>query len=34
MKIIKNSDDIYVEFKEKSVDNLVGLYEFLENSFH
>ncbi|MEO1928255.1 MAG: nucleotidyltransferase domain-containing protein [Nautiliaceae bacterium] len=31
----KKSDiDIYVEFEEKSFDNLVGLYEYLENNFH
>ena len=26
--------DIYVEFEEKSFDNLTGLYEYLENNFH
>ncbi|WP_456488599.1 nucleotidyltransferase family protein [Caminibacter pacificus] len=31
----KNSDiDIYVEFEEKTFDNLAGLYEYLENNFH
>ena len=34
-KQTKNSDiDIFVEFREKNFENVVGLWNFLENKFH